>query len=183
MLPDIKRILYTTSLSDHTRSVLRHAIAMARAHGARVTILHVMEPLVRSSNFLTESYLSPEVRQTNDALVEQARETRSQQALDEIRARVARFYAEELGAGAHAELVEEIMVDCGSPPEMIVRRANILDADLIVVGRNVGGGGWKTVLRGSTARQVMQLTGRPVLAVSHGTEERWSERRGAAPSV
>lgn len=175
MLPNIKRILYTTSLGDHTRAVFRYTVSLARTHGAKITILHVVEPLIHASEFLVESYL-PEA--TPDTATLAAPTGQSQQVLARIRERVARFYAEELGPDAHADLVESIMVDSGSPPDMIVRRANMLDADLLVVGRNAGGGGWKTVLRGSTSRQVMQLTTRPVLVVAHGAEERWSERRG-----
>jgi len=177
MLPQIQRILYTTSLSDHTRVVFRQAISLARAHGAKITILHVVEPLTHSESFLVEAYMSPETTEATKNLAENLRQTQSQQVLDRICARVERFYAEELGPDAHADLVENIMVASGSPPAVIVRVADQLDADMIVVGREVEGGGWQRAIRGSTARQVMQLTARPVLVVTRGSEESWGDSR------
>ncbi|MBT8332305.1 MAG: universal stress protein, partial [Deltaproteobacteria bacterium] len=45
MIPQIKRILYTTDLSDYSTFVFRYAINSAKKHGAAIIILHVLEPL------------------------------------------------------------------------------------------------------------------------------------------
>jgi hypothetical protein len=42
MLPQIKRILYATDLSDNSAFVFRYAINSAKHHDAGMTILHVL---------------------------------------------------------------------------------------------------------------------------------------------
>jgi nucleotide-binding universal stress UspA family protein len=57
MIPLIKRILYTTDLSDNSNQVFKYAINFARKHDAGITILHVMEPLSPTVNAITKAYL------------------------------------------------------------------------------------------------------------------------------
>ena len=46
MIPQIKRILYATDLSDNSAYVFRYAINSAKKHDAGIIILHVLEPIV-----------------------------------------------------------------------------------------------------------------------------------------
>ena len=46
MIPQIKRILCATDLSDNSAYVLRYAMNSAKKHDAGIIILHVLEPLV-----------------------------------------------------------------------------------------------------------------------------------------
>jgi len=61
----------------------------------------------------------------------------------------------------------------------IVREADKLDADLIVVGREPGDGGLKAALLGSTPRKVTLMATRPVLMVPMGSESDWGDKQEA----
>ena len=55
MIPQIKRILYTTDLSDNSAYAFRYAINFAKKHDAGIIILHVLEPLSVTAKALTHS--------------------------------------------------------------------------------------------------------------------------------
>jgi nucleotide-binding universal stress UspA family protein len=60
MIPQIKRILCTTDLSDNSAYVFRYGINSAKKHDAGIIILHVLEPLSATTRALTQSYLNEE---------------------------------------------------------------------------------------------------------------------------
>ncbi len=43
MLPDIKRILYATDLSENARHAFGYAASLANRYGAKIIVLHVIE--------------------------------------------------------------------------------------------------------------------------------------------
>ena len=43
MATEIKKILYATDLGTHMRPVFRYAVALARACGAKINMLHVSD--------------------------------------------------------------------------------------------------------------------------------------------
>jgi nucleotide-binding universal stress UspA family protein len=45
MIPQIKKILFTTDLSKQTRHAFNYAVGLANQYGATLTILYVMEDL------------------------------------------------------------------------------------------------------------------------------------------
>jgi len=45
MIPDIKRILYATDLSENARYAFGYAVSLANRHNAKITVLHVVEEL------------------------------------------------------------------------------------------------------------------------------------------
>jgi nucleotide-binding universal stress UspA family protein len=45
MIPQIKKILYSTDLSKNSSYVFLYAIDMARRHDAKIVILHAIEPI------------------------------------------------------------------------------------------------------------------------------------------
>ena len=45
MIPEIKKILYTTDLSQNARHAFSYAASIANRYGAGVTILHVLEDI------------------------------------------------------------------------------------------------------------------------------------------
>ena len=60
MIPQIKRILYTTDLSDNSAYVFRYAINSAKKHDAAIIILHVLEEMSATTKAITRSYLTDE---------------------------------------------------------------------------------------------------------------------------
>ena len=61
MIPQIKKILYTTDLSDNSAYVFRYAMNSAKRHDADIIILHVVEHIPSSAKALIDSYLSEQI--------------------------------------------------------------------------------------------------------------------------
>lgn len=158
MLPEIKKILYTTNLQDDTRPVLRFAVSLAKTHKAKLTLLHVVEPLSDASRFMVEAYLS-------EAMAKELRTEAPQHVLDKIHSRLKRFCSEELNANLdQLDFIGEIKVIPGAPSEIIAREAEALDVDLIVAGRGHGST-LRHLFLGSTAQRLTLISPRPVLIV------------------
>ena len=176
MLPEIKKILYTTNLSESTRPVLKFAVSLAQKHDAKLYLLHVVKPLSDSDSFLIEAYLSGEMAKQAKEVTQKMRKEISRHVLDKIKNRVERFCAEELDATPEQQsnLFGDIRVLSGSPAEMIVQEAENLGVDLIVVGSYTSSA-LKNALLGSTARKVTQISRKPVLVVPMPKTETWSD--------
>jgi len=176
MLPEIKKILYTTNLGEGTRPVVQFAASLAKKLDAELYLLHVVEPLSESNSFLIEAYLSEETEHKTKKLMAKMREDASKQVLDKIKNRVERFCAEDFDATPQQRqrLMDDIRVVSGPPAETIVREAEELDVDLIIVGAHAGFS-LKRALLGSTARKVTHLSKRPVLVVPMAETETWSQ--------
>jgi len=175
MLPEIKKILYTTDLSESTRPVVQFAVSLAKKLDARLYLLHVVEPLSDSHGLLIEAYLSDEMVQKAKEVAAKMREETSQRVLDQIKSRVERICAKDFDATPEQrqQLVDDIRVVSGPPAEAIVREADDLDVDLIIVGGHTGFSLKSTIL-GSTARKVTHLSRKPVLVVPMPESETWS---------
>jgi len=57
MIPQIKKILYTTDLSDNSAYVFRYAVNSAKKHDAKIIILHVREQMSATTEALVRSYI------------------------------------------------------------------------------------------------------------------------------
>lgn len=158
MLPEIKSILYTTNLHDDTRPILRFAVSLAKAHNAKLTLLHVVQPLSDASRFMVEAYLS-------EAMAKQLRDEVPQHVLDKIMGRLERFCTEELNTSLdQLDFIRGIKVLPGTPSEVIAREAEVLGVDLIVAGRGRGPA-LRHLFLGSTAHRVTLISRKPVLIV------------------
>jgi nucleotide-binding universal stress UspA family protein len=168
MLPEIKKILYTTNLHDDTRSVLRFAVSLAKRHGAKLTLLHVVQPLSDAGRFMVEAYLS-------EAMADQLRTDVPQHVLDKIRSRLERFCTDELKTSLdQLDFIGEIKVIPGTPSEVIAREAEALGVDLIVAGRGYGSA-LRHLFLGSTAHRVTLISRKPVLIVPVLEETSWGD--------
>lgn len=157
MVPQVKTILYTTALGSHTRPVFRFTVGLAQQLGARIVLLHVVEPLSNSVRFLIDSYLQPDA-------AEHLHQQSSQGLLEKIHKRLEAFCQEELGATLEqTEVIAEIRVASGLAYEVILHEADQQKADLIIMGVHTGH--LRTDLLGSTSRRVTLLSKRPVLIV------------------
>lgn len=170
MIPAIKTILYTTTLSSHTLPVFRFTIGLAKQHEARIVLLHVVEPLNNTAQFLIESCLSSD-------MVEKLQREATDGILEKIHKRLEKFCADELGATLErTEIIAEIRVVSGSAPETILQEADRCNADLIVMGTHTGST-LRTNLLGSSTRRVTLLSQRPVLIVpvTDSSDNEWPE--------
>lgn len=172
MLPEIKKILYTTNLGESTRPVLKFAVSLAKKHDAKLYLLHVVKPFKDSDSLLFEAYLSEEMMQQASKMLKDT----SQHVLDKIKSRMERFCAEELGTTPEEQsrFFGDIRVVSGSPAEMIVQEAENRGVDLIIVGSHIGST-LKSTLLGSTARKVTNMSRKPVLVVPMSETETWGD--------
>jgi len=162
MLPNYTHILYATDIGRYTRPVFRNAVALAEKTGARITMLHVVEPLGNTGRAVIGAYLP-------DVDVHTIERDALKEVLATMHKRLAKFCAEELSANKlESDIVEALEVATGLPSEEIIRTAESRHADLIVMGsctRSLLG----HASMGSTARKVLQHSHIPVLLVPNLT--------------
>lgn len=153
-LPEIKTILYTTSLGKHTRPVFRQAIKMASLYQAKIIMLHVVEPIGETGQVLIQKYLPKDLRK-------KVHDEGLQQVKDNMKQRVQKFYQDEMNRVESAPEIEiEQVVGEGNRSDVIVELANRIDADLILIGSH------NRLGRSSrTTRQVIKYAERPVMVV------------------
>lgn len=145
-MPRIRRILHASDFSRPSRAAFAHAVELARASRAELTLVHVMTPLIP---FMGESYATPQVYEQMLASVR----THAQRELDRLLAR-----ARKAGVRAKGLLLE------GIPHDRIVRAARSRRADLLVLGTH-GRTGLPRLFLGSVAARVVASAPCPVLTV------------------
>jgi nucleotide-binding universal stress UspA family protein len=144
----IQHVLVPVDFSPYAEHALEYAVALAKTLHARLTLLHVIEPLPLSRDAtiaFPHAYL-------------QELESTAQHQLEQVLAR-----AQEAGLHATTAIVH------GVPFQGIVDAAREQQADLIVMGTH-GRTGLRHVLVGSVAEKVVRLAPCPVL-VTRGTSE------------
>lgn len=140
----VRRILVPLDFSEKANKALNYAIALADEMGARIILMHVVEPV----------YVSAEPGFT---YVTQQTETLEQRA---GRARMRKIADELIPEG----LFDKAIVRLGSPYHEITTVARSLGVDLIVLATH-GRTGLSHALMGSTAERVVRHAHCPVLTV------------------
>jgi nucleotide-binding universal stress UspA family protein len=130
-----------TDFSGNAMGALRHALGYARQFRARVTLVHVVEPMV----YPPDAGLIP----INPAQIVEA----SKQRL----AGYARVHVPRA-------LLQGTVVAYGNPPQEIAAQAERMRADLIVISTH-GYTGLKHMVLGSTAERVVRHAHAPVLVI------------------
>jgi len=154
MIPQIKKILYTTDLSDNSAYVLRYAINSAKRHDAKIIILHVLDimPAIAKIDIIEEEQ-------------QKIFKEKITYTLDRIRERLKIFCEKEAKDDPECmERVESIEVCEGFPAEVILIKADELNCDVIIMGTHAKGILVHTFL-GSTAKRVLRRTRKPVFII------------------
>ena len=148
MSTSYRRILVPIDGSPTATRGLDEAIALCKATGGSIRVLHVMDDLVFVSGFESGATYARDV-------VPQLRK-RSEQLLEAGRKR-----AEAAGLPA-----DQVLVECFArrTSEIVCEQAIAWRADLIVVGTH-GRTGVAHVLMGSVAQRVVQHSSCPVLVI------------------
>jgi nucleotide-binding universal stress UspA family protein len=136
-------ILVATDGSQESRAAVESAVELARDEGARLVCVRVVSLLD----------FGPREDGARDAPPKRVPRAEGDPVLTE-----ALELADDAGVDAEAELL------VGYPPKQILRLADDVGADLIVVGSR-GLGGLKSMIVGSTSREVLAHADRPVLVV------------------
>lgn len=141
----IHNILYATDFSRSSRRAADYAANLANLTGATLHMLHVINELSDEQRTLIQQDLFDSFAQGVEKL-----------AVKEIQA----FRERHFGG---LDKVEQHTV-IGTPFQQIIRQAEELDADIIVMGTH-GRTGIEHVLVGSTAERVVRRSRIPVLTV------------------
>ncbi len=158
MLPTIKKLLYATDLSPDGPQIFRYAAALAKQYGAKIIMLHALEPLGPTATSLVRNVVPTET-------LERLEREGLSKVRDQIHQRLQRFCDEELGGQAQVEdLVDDIRIVEGAPATVIVEQAQSQGADVIVMGMH-GYTALERMLLGSVANKVVQQCRVPVLLV------------------
>ena len=139
MIP--KKILVPTDFSDTAEHGTRYAFQLARALGARVSLLYVYIIPV-----------PPEARALAGAFADET-EQDAQKRLEEV---AAKFHG--------SEALDAALLATGEPSTAIINTAREIGADLIVIGTH-GRRGVRRMLLGSVAETVLRSAPCPVLAI------------------
>jgi nucleotide-binding universal stress UspA family protein len=142
----MRRILFASDFSKSSHKAFATAVAMARATGATLTILHVVQLF---TPIVPEQYINTD---TWDQIDRESRRW-SQHQLRRLTDRARKAGVRAVG------LLRE-----GDPAEQITRAARSTRADLLVVGTH-GRTGLKKFFLGSVAGRVVVTASCPVVTV------------------
>jgi nucleotide-binding universal stress UspA family protein len=167
-LPDIqiKKILYATDLSENAVHAFSYAVSLANLYGAGMAILHVLAEFPGEefiSNMIsTDTWAEIKNRHYSEARDQLIGKKRDHVALQEV----LEAFSEEAKADGEDQtfITDEILIEIGSPAEVIVETAKKLSCDLIVMGTH-GHSAIADVLIGSTAKWVVRQSPIPVLVI------------------
>jgi nucleotide-binding universal stress UspA family protein len=143
----IARILVPVDGSEYSRHAAEHAVGFARAHGAEVIFLYVLD--VQTAEELAQQGPGGDEEQVRERLLDQGRTClRDMSRL----------------AAAHGVSCRDLLAE-GDPSSLICETAARERADVIVVGK-LGRRGARRILMGSITRRVIECADRPVLVVT-----------------
>lgn len=160
----IEKIVCGTDLGLHTSYLIYHAVSLARQCGAKVEVVHAVEPLGSFAKAIFTTYSGADTLQAHQAI---------DKILATIKNQVVDNLANEYMAGLEdLSTICDVVVDQGSPAEVILRHAKETNADLIVIGcQSTRAEG--IALLGSVAAKVLQLSKVPVMTIplAHKVEQ------------
>ena len=158
MIPEIKKILYPTDLSENARYAFGYAVSLANHYDAKITVLHVVEEISSFARSMVEEIVGK--KRWTETIKEKETEV-----LYSLKTRLKEFCTDVL----HEEpdcpfMIDKTIVVTGHPVDQIVRYTAELDVDLVIMGSR-GKGGLADVTMGSTSRRVLRRCTKPVLVV------------------
>ncbi|NLU99303.1 universal stress protein [Marinomonas sp. UCMA 3892] len=157
MLPKINTIVYACDLDGKTQAAMELVLSLAKTHGAKVILMHAIEPLNAQASNMINNYITEEVRNAmrKDAI------TDINTRMDKLLAEFMEKYSEEL---CSLETAPETLIVNGAPADSIQRIAKEKNADLIVMNSRTHGRLSQMII-GSTANKVIHTSSIPVLVV------------------
>ena len=126
--PEIKRILFATDLSENAGRAFGYAASMADAHGATVTILHVLEKIPPKAELMVILFEGYESR-------EDLQKKTEAEILDQTKSFLERYCAAFEGKFPACPLmVDAVVVETGDPVKRILHHAHHGGYDAVVMG-------------------------------------------------
>jgi len=158
MVPEFKKILYPTDMSETSNHAFSYAVSLANRYDASITIFHVlMNPMPTSENLVTNVI--------GNSKWQELLSQKKTEVVEKIRLRLEKF-CEETKAELPAcpFLMEEVIVKIGNPVEEIIQEVDLKDYDMIIMGAH-GHGAIAGAVMGSVSRRVVRRSTTPVLVV------------------
>ncbi len=146
------KILAATDFSEGSLPALRIAGEIARTTGAKATLIHVVKP--------TSTLLSSALMPLGDTWTPPSKAAVDQ--LDELGRTTLASLAKQYGLSSSEQLE-------GDPADVILERADSLDAEMIVMGSR-GRKGLARLVLGSVAEKVIRQSRTSVLVARDGSE-------------
>ena len=158
IIPEIKKILYTTDLSENARYAAGYVAGIANRYGAGITLLHALEQLTPYRESLVVNMIGEtrwnEIMKRNEAEV-----------LEKFRKKLENFCDEMSSKHPTCPfIVDGLMVKVGNPVELILDEVKKGGYDLVVMGAH-GHKHLADAIMGSTSRRVLRRCKTPVLVV------------------
>ncbi len=158
MIPDIKKILYATDLSENATHAFGYAVSLASRYGAGITFLNVLEDMSPYRDSLMINVLG---KDKWEELLKNNRENLLEKAKDTIKKFCDEVSSKEPSCPF---ITDEIVIRIGEPVEEILDLAESSGCDLVVMGAR-GRGTLVDKLMGSTSRRVLRRCRKPVLLI------------------
>jgi nucleotide-binding universal stress UspA family protein len=158
MIPEIKKILYTTDLSQYARFAFGYAASLANRYDARITILHILEDISPSADSLVINIIGKQkwadLRGRNE-----------KEVLDTIKSRLTAFCEDVQSELPSCPFItDNILLKIGNPVDEILQEVENNSYDMVVMGAH-GHGVLGDALMGSVSRRVVRRCKTPVLVV------------------
>ena len=157
MLPNIKTILYCTSLGPHAPYIFGYACKLAQKLDAKIVALHIIETLNRKQKTLLAGY-------AGQGRLHELLDDAHKQALAEFPKQAKERLKPVCGDEEWSRLVSEILVVEGEAEARILDMIAAKDADLVVIGAHTENSIIERMI-GSTARSIVKKSPVPVLIV------------------
>lgn len=158
MLSDFRKILYVSDLEEGSRPAFRSAVSLCNHYESRITYLHVIESVSATARSVLSNMMEKQDIET--FLAEGVGKLR-----EKVQKRLEKFCQQELEGQQKLDLDQvDVRVEEGVPWKMILKVADEIDADVIVMGTRKHST-WGQFIQGSTAAKTLGHSRIPVLVV------------------
>jgi len=142
---EFRHILAPTDFSEYSKKAVASALELAKKFGAKLTILHVVEP----PPYPVEGYVPPNLSAT---------------FLEDMERQASQDLAQVAPEAEAANVEVARLVTVGTPYRRIIETAEAQQVDLIVMA-TAGRTGFSHLLLGSIAERVVRTASCPVLTI------------------
>lgn len=158
MIPEIKRILYATDLSENAKHAFTYAATIANKFNAKITVLHVLEAIPSNTEWQIVEYLGVDGWK-------EVQKNKKQEVIENIKKNLNNFCEEMYSSFKSCPfLVDEMIIKEGVPVDEILKAVDSKNCDMVVIGTH-GYGLLADALIGSNARRVVRRCKKPVMVV------------------
>ncbi|MDP2861288.1 MAG: universal stress protein [Desulfobacterales bacterium] len=158
MIPEIKRILYATDLSENAKHAFTYAATLANKFDAKITILHVLESITPNTERQIVEYLGED-------RWKEVQKNKKQEFIESTKKNLNNFCDEMTSSFKSCPfLVDEIILKEGIPVNEILKMVDSKHCDMVVMGTH-GHGLIADALIGNNARSVVRRCKKPVMVI------------------